>query len=678
MRRTLIIALLVLVPAACSIEETSSPDRSSDAIDTAIPSQLVETSVIGSGRAVLAGSATGDGAVIATTIGVNVVRTDGNVTAISHAADNPVSALSVSPDGRYTAIEGRERSEIWSVDAVPTLVTEFPESTRVLFTDDSSTIVTSSRSRVETASVTETPQTVITAPPGTELGTATMTPDGEFIAVPVTGAADDLITYAEATGTTSTNVFAEPEQKVSRADFSSRSDRLVLEVSTGDSFDAQLVAWDALMEQIVWETAPGDFSPGSAWDVDADGRVLTADGSTLRLIGTSGTIDNEWQLGETRWVTAITATGSGFALALSDGTLLLTAEDGEPSGPSVSVGRQVADLSRLAGTAGAITVDATGVVQTWNSDGIQIDEITSFRAGTVNDVDVSADGASIAAASIDGMVMITDPTGSESRVLEHPEGDVDSVAFSVDGARVVTGVGERLSDNAFDDTVSLWDLGDGVRIARLGGDGEEVIGCANFRNIVAYSPSGDLFASTSHDFTVSLHAADSGEILAILPPHVSTVLDLEFSPTGDRLVTSSDDGAVRVWSVETNEILEEFVGPPGGYWSIGFMPDGERLVVGDLTGALRMISVADGNELMAFEGTTSRSGRPAVSPDGSIVAAPVEGNAVGLWSTDSGQLVLAAKGHREPVTAAVFSADGSMLVTGSIDATVRTWSVESG
>lgn len=678
MRRTPIAALLVIVLAACSIEETTSPGQNSDVVGTAIPRGLVEASVIGNGRAVLAGSATGYGSVIATTIGVNVVEPDGVVTAISTAVDNPVSALTVSPDGRYAVIEGRERSEVWSIDTVPTLVTEFPDPTRVMFAEDSRTVVTSSRSRVETATVTETPRTVITAPAGKELGAATMTPDGAIIAVPVTGEAADLITYAEAAGTTSTDVFVEPERKVSRAEFGGRPDRLVLEVSTGDPFDAQLVAWDALMQQVVWETTAGDFAPGSVWDVGADGRVLTAEGSTLRLMGLTGSVDGEWQLGDTRWVTAITATETGYALALSDSTLLLTAGDGDPSGPSVSVGRRIVDLSRLAGTAGAITVDATGVVKTWNSDGTQFDEIAAFRAGTVNDVDISADSSSIAAASTDGNVMITDPTGSEPRVLEHPEGNVNSVAFSTDGARVVTGVGERLSDIAFDDTVSLWDLSDGVRAVRLGGDGEEVVGCASFRNIVAYSPNGDLFASTSHDFTVSLHAADSGEILALLPPHVSTVLDLEFSPTGDRLVTSSDDGALRVWSVETDEILQEFIGPPGGYWSVGFMPDGERLVVGDLTGTLRMISIADGAELMAFEGTTSRSGRPAVSPDGSVVAAPVEGSAIGLWSTDTGQLVMLAEGHQEPVTTAVFSADGTMLVTGSADATIRTWNVESG
>ena len=439
MRGVPITALVVLFLAACSAP-TPGPEQDSEAVTTAAPTGLVEAAVIGDGRAVLAGSATGYGSVVATTIGVNVVRPDGVVTAIDTAVDDPASALTVSPDGRYAVIESWERSEIWSVDAIPTLVTEFRDPTKVMFTEDSTTIVSSSRSRVQTATLVGTPRTVITAQAGTELGAATMTPDGAILAVPVTGEAADLITYTDATGTTSSDVFVEPERKIARAEFGGRSDRLVLEVNTGDQFDGQLVAWDALLQQVAWETAPGDFTPGSVWDVGADGRVLTAEGSTLRLIGVTGSVDAEWQLGDTRWVTAIAATESGYAVALADSTLLLTGGDGDPSGPSVSVGRRIVDLSRLAGTAGAITVDATSVVQTWDSDSTQLDEIAAFRAGRVNDVDFSADGSSIAAASTDGTVMITDPTGSQSRVLEHPEGNVDSVGFSGDGARVVTGV----------------------------------------------------------------------------------------------------------------------------------------------------------------------------------------------------------------------------------------------
>lgn len=676
MRRTGgITAVLLVVLAACSSTEEPPNAVDSSTQATAAPGAglLQEVSVIGLGRAIAAASATGVDAVIATTIGVNLVDQNGVTTVIGSDGPPPTN-VAVSPDGHYAMLSGQARAELWSIDSG--LVAAFESSMSGTFTADGSILMTSSPSQVTAGPATETPQTVFAAPAGTELGAAAMTPDGQVIAAPVTGDGPDLITYTASTGATTTDIFTEPERKVARADFGGRRDRLLLQVSSQDPFADQLVAWDGDAGRIVWETAAGSLSPSSVWDVGLDGRVLTADGPVLRLIGLQGTVDGEWQLDGSRTVTSVVATESGYALALSDGTLLLTGVDGGPGGPSVSIGRRLVDLERLEGRDGVITVDTSGVVQAWAADGSELVRITSFQAGTVNDVAISDDGGSVAAATAAGTVAITDVTGSApALLLEHPEGSVDSVAFSPDGASVVTGVGERLSDIAFDDTVSTWNLANGLRATQFGGEGEDVNGCANFRNTVRYSPDGELFASASHDFTVEVHRADSGEVVATLPPHISTVLDIAFSPSGDLLVTSSDDGVVRVWAVDGFTLLHEYVGPPGGYWSLAFMPDGASLVVSDLTGTMHRIDVATGAEILTFEGTTTRSGRLAVSPDGRLVAAAYEWNSVGIWSTETGGLVTSAEGHTSPVTSAAFSSDGSILVTGSGDTTVRTWRV---
>ena len=672
-------AALLLVLAACSSNDDPSSvtgDADPGASAELPTGALQAVSVIGSGRAVQAASASGTTSLVATTIGLDVVDENGGTTPVAADIDPPASEVTVSPDGRFAMVEGSARSELWSIEATPSLIAAFEAPTRGMFTADSSTLVTSSPFQVTAAAVTSSPETVITAPADSQLGTAAITPDGAVIAVPVTGEAADLFTYTAETGANPVDVFVEPERRITRADFGGRADRLVLEVTSGDPFEGQLAAWDPGTAELVWETAAGQFTPGAAWDVGADGRVLVADGSTLRLIGVDGGLDAEWPLGDTRTATGLVATESGYAVALSDRTLLLAGADGDPSGPTVATGQRIVDLNRLAGADGVIAVDAVGIVRTWGADGTTLNAIDAFQAGAVNAVAVSADDSHIAAASNAATVTVVDVAGSEPPlVLDHPEGNVDSVAFSPDGSQVVTGVGERLSDISFDDTVSLWRLDDGVRTVEFGGEGEDVNGCANFRNTVVYSPDGDLFAATSHDFTVGIHRADTGEVVTTLPPHVSSVLDVTFSPSGERLVTTSDDGAVRVWNTDGFTLLNEYLGPPGGYWSAAFMPDGNSLVVSDLTGALRLIGVSDGTELLAFDGVTSRTGRPAVSPDGTLVAAASDGNSVGVWSTSSGALLTQASGHAAPVTSAAFTSDGGTLVTGSNDATVRLWRV---
>ena len=111
--------------------------------------------------------------------------------------------------------------------------------------------MTSSSTEVTTAAITETPQTIITPPPGAELGTATMTPDGALIAVPVTGEGADLITRTAAGETVVAEVFSEPERKIARVELGARADRLVLQVTAGNPFEGQLAAWDAAAQELV-------------------------------------------------------------------------------------------------------------------------------------------------------------------------------------------------------------------------------------------------------------------------------------------------------------------------------------------------------------------------------------------------------------------------------------------
>ena len=226
---------------------------------------------------------------IATTIGVNLVDQNGATTVIGSDEGPPPSEVAVSPDGRYAMLEGQARAELWSIDAG--LVAAFEGPTSGTFTADGSVLMTSSPSQVTAGPATETPQTVIAAPAGTELGAAAMTPDGQVIAAPVTGDGPDLITYTASTGAITTDIFVEPERKVARADFGGRRDRLLLQVSSQDPFADQLVAWDSDAGQVVWETAAGSLSSNTVWDVGLDGRVLTAEGSALRLIGLEGTVD---------------------------------------------------------------------------------------------------------------------------------------------------------------------------------------------------------------------------------------------------------------------------------------------------------------------------------------------------------------------------------------------------
>ena len=64
---------------------------------------------------------------------------------------------------------------------------------------------------------------------------------------------------------------------------------------------------------------------------------------------------------------------------------------------------------------------------------------------------------------------------------------------------------------------------------------------------VAFSPDGTRIVTGSHDKTVRLWDAASGELLATLKGHDDALLSVAFSPDGARIASGSQDKTVRLW-----------------------------------------------------------------------------------------------------------------------------------
>ena len=129
----------------------------------------------------------------------------------------------------------------------------------------------------------------------------------------------------------------------------------------------------------------------------------------------------------------------------------------------------------------------------------------------------------------------------------------------------------------------------------------------------------------------------------------STVTDLAFSPNGDLLATTSDDSTLRIWSVADRQMVNEYTTPPGGYWSLVFGGDGRTLVVSDLVGTVSVLDIDTGAVVRTFAGQKNRLAELAISPDGSLVASGADDNTVELWSTATGELLAQLPGHTAPV-----------------------------
>ncbi|KAL1693720.1 WD40-repeat-containing domain protein [Schizophyllum commune] len=195
-----------------------------------------------------------------------------------------------------------------------------------------------------------------------------------------------------------------------------------------------------------------------------------------------------------------------------------------------------------------------GSIRLWDTEtGKHVAEIRGHSGGVASVV-FSPDGKLIASGSHDKTIRIWDV--ATRKQLREPltghEASVASVAFSPDGKRIVSG--------SHDQTLRIWDIttrtqvGDALTEHDHGdfGAGDLVFGEVNS---VAFSPDGKRIVSASSDHTIIVWDAESREpITEPLRGHDGTVTSVAFSPDGKTIVSGCADHTIRVWSVPPGDV----------------------------------------------------------------------------------------------------------------------------
>ena len=625
-------------------------------------------------------AATAATSVIATTIGVNIHR-DGTIVEIPTSLQPPLVDVAITRDSRSAFLLGTSgAAELWAIDT-PRLIHSFDTAVSARFSDDGRSVDVVESDAV-TRVLTTDGSTVSRSShkiSGPIVATAWFGPDGQAWMIGADGAGEIW------TGTAIADDSADPTltAQVQRAVGDPSSNRVVLGRAGDGRFAGSLVSVDSVTGEELWSREIGDDATGPTWDVGHDGSVLAVADMEAQLLGLDGAIDASWALTGVESVVSVIALGDspGYAIVRARGSIEFVDADGVVIADVVTAGKRLVDPTAVVPAGGIIAADGDGRVRRWDSTGGVVDDITSFVAGRINDVSVSADGSMAASAASDGNVAVLElntplPIEPMPQRFIHTEGKVDTVAFTPDSASLVSGVSEANGTNSFDDTLSRWDLATDERRFAVGGIPEPIMGCTEFRNTVLVSPDGEFFAAPFHDFSVSLRDADDGSVIHEFPEHISIVWDLAISHDGSKLATSSDDWTVRVWDLDDYELLSEIETRPGGFLEISFTPDGQSLVVSDISGSVQLLDLAAGTISAAFEGKKNPEARLAVSPDGRYVAAGSDDSGViRIWDTSTGQIAQELIGHMATVSTVEFTPDGLGLVSGSLDGTVRRWQV---
>jgi WD40 repeat protein len=293
--------------------------------------------------------------------------------------------------------------------------------------------------------------------------------------------------------------------------------------------------------------------------------------------------------------------------------------------------------------------------------------LTGHKGG-VNSVGFSPDGARLVSGGQDGTLRFWDAaSGAFLATLTEHNGPVNSVVFSPDGARLVSGGDDR--------TVVFWDAASGAMRTNIAFHEGAV-------QSVGFSPDGKSLVSGGDDGTPVLwRGADSRPQLhdAFLKGHRGAVNSVAFSPHGMRLVSGSSDHNVRVWDLYRSVFPHaKYEGHEGQVRSVAFSPDGARLVSGGSDDTVRLWDAASGALLAKLTGHDGSVNSVGFSPDGARLVSGGNDRTVRIWDAASGALLATLTGHEDWVRSVRFSPDGARLVSGGEDGTVRLWDAAIG
>jgi WD40 repeat protein/serine/threonine protein kinase len=291
----------------------------------------------------------------------------------------------------------------------------------------------------------------------------------------------------------------------------------------------------------------------------------------------------------------------------------------------------------------------------------------------------SPDGKSLAAGGgmhgrrDNGEVTVWDAsTGRRKHSLYGHIEMVTGLAFSPDSRRLATG--------SFDQTVKIWDVG----------TGREVLNLRSHRNAVlsvTFGLDGRLY-SGGDDRTVLVwdgrpwRDGESKQEFLTLTGHDETVTSLAYSPDGQLLASTDCAGQIRLWTLWTGREPRTLRTGAGAVYGVAFSPDGRLLAaVGD-EGLAKVWVVSNGKVAHDLNLTEDANFMcVALSPDGRLLAAAGWGleSAVLIWELEAGRQFRLLKGHDVAPNAVAFQpSDGHYLVSGGEDGSVRVWDVSGG
>lgn len=287
--------------------------------------------------------------------------------------------------------------------------------------------------------------------------------------------------------------------------------------------------------------------------------------------------------------------------------------------------------------------------------------------GEINSLAFSADGSTLASASVDKTIKVWDTmTGQCLRTLKGHMKPVKSVAFSRNK--------DILASASADGLVKLWNSTKGHCL-------KTYQGCDGWVMVVTLSQDDTKVALASDRRTLELWDTITDQYTQFFEGSSAsqTVYSMAFSANGTRLAMATTSRDIILFDTFTGLLIKKIKFPrdydrstTGYVQSMAFSGDGTHIVTGSFDGIIRVWNTATGQCLWAAKNksckfvTFSHNGTQITSTDWHSLT-------IKIWDATTGVILYTLESHGSTASSMAFSGDDTQFASASPDRTVKLW-----